>query len=343
LTFKQSKQRAPLFYIVSVLLVVAPLVFWYLDIPFPANVLYLCLLYGIMGMAWNFLAGYAGQLSLGHATFFGVGAYTTIILTLQYSTSPWLGIPLGGLFAGVTGLALGIPFFRLRSHWFTLATVASAEVATLIFTVWSLVGGSAGLQLPLLPKELSWYYLQYAGPYVYVFLALGVLGVETVILRWLVNSKVGFYLMAIREDEDTAMAMGINPFKYKMLAMFVSAFFTGIGGGLYLVRFRFIDPYTAFDFVSVSTYIVMGSILGGIYTFIGPIVGSFIFNPITEYVRISVVSRFPRYFGLHVFVLGIILLAIGLAIPEGLMGWLENRGYGRKKREAEKEVVGIER
>ncbi len=313
----------------AVILLVLPVVFQLADLPFPANTLLLCLMYSILAMAWNLLAGYAGQISLGHAIFFGVGAYTTMILMLYYGVTPWIGIWIGGFIAAATGLALGIPLFRLRSHWFTLATIAALEIFKLTFISWPWVGGAAGLQPPIVPSEQALYYIQYAGPYVYVYIALGILGLELLVLYRVINSKIGFYLQAIREDEYAAMSMGINPFKYKMIAMFISAFFTGIGGGLYTIRFRFIDPFSVFDLITIAVYPAVAGILGGMYTFIGPIIGSFIFMPITEYVRAQIVVRFPRYYGLHVFVLGMILLIITLLMPEGVVGWLERRGIIR--------------
>lgn len=324
-------KRGQVLLTISALLVSAPLAFWKFDLPFPANTLFLCLLYAILAMGWNILAGYGGQLSVGHAVFFGIGAYTTMILMLYYGITPWIGIFIGGLIAGLNGLALGVPLFRLRSHWFTLATIATGEVYTLIFVTWTWVGGSAGLQPPIVPPELSLYYLQYAGPYIYIYLALAILAVEVLVLYKIVRGKIGFYLQAIREDEDTAMSIGINPFKYKMIAMFISAVFTGIGGGLYTVRFRFVDPFAVFDLITISVYIIIAGILGGMYTFVGPIVGSFIFIPISEYVRVNVVARFPRYYGLHVFVLGVILLLIAIAMPEGVVGWLEKKGIIKRK------------
>lgn len=299
--------------------------FWWLDLPFPANALFLCLMFSIMAMAWNLLEGYAGQLSFGHTVFFGVGAYTTMVLMLYHKITPWVGIFAGGLIAALVGLALGVPLFRLRSHWFSLATIAVGEIFKLLFISWDYVKGSAGLQASILSEEWALYYLQYAGPYVYIYLALGILGLELLVLYPLVKSRTGYYLQAIREDESAAMSLGINPFKYKMIAMFFSALFTGIGGGLYVVRYRFIDPFVAFDLITVSVYITIAGILGGIYSFVGPIVGSFIFVPISEYVRVYVVSRFPRYFGLHVFVLGAILLVISLVAPNGIVGWLEKK------------------
>ncbi len=328
-----SGRNGQYFVIVAAVMLVAPLIFWKLDLPFAANAMLLCLMFSIMAMAWNLLEGYTGQLSFGHAVFFGVGAYTTMILMLYYGVTPWVGVFVGGLVAALVGLALGVPLFRLRSHWFALATIAVGEIFKLIFISWDYVGGSAGLQSPIVPEEQKLYYLQYAGSYVYIYLALGLLGLELLVLYPLVKSRIGYYLQAIREDEDAAMSLGINPFKYKMVAMFFSALFTGIGGGIYTVRFRFVDPFAVFDLISVSVYITIAGILGGIYSFIGPIVGSFVFVPISEYVRVYIVSRFPRFYGLHVFVLGVILLAISLLAPEGIMGWLEKKGYLRKGRE----------
>ncbi|RLE55761.1 MAG: branched-chain amino acid ABC transporter permease [Candidatus Methanomethylicota archaeon] len=317
--------------VVSAVLLVLPVVFWYADLPFPANTLFLCLMYAILAMGWNILAGYGGQLSFGHAIFFGIGAYVTMILMLYFGITPWIGIFVGGFIAAVTGLGLGVPLFRLRSHWFTLATIAALEIFRLVFISWKWVGGAAGLQPPIVPPELSLYYLQYAGPFIYIYIALGILALEVIVLHMIVNSKIGFYLQAIREDEYAAMSVGISPFKYKMIAMFISAFFCGIGGGLYTIRFRFIDPFAVFDLITISVYMVVAGILGGMHTFVGPIVGSFIFIPITEYVRAQIVARFPRYYGLHVFILGIILAIITIAMPEGVMGWLEEKGIVSRK------------
>lgn len=319
------KEYARLILGVGAALVGLPVLFWYLDMPFPANAIFLSLMYAIAAMAWNLLAGYTGQLSIGHAVFFGVGAYTTMILMLYYHITPWVGIFAGGFSAAILGLALGVPLFRLRSHWFALATIAVGEIFKLVFIVWKWVGAAAGLQAPIVPPEQALYYLQYAGPYVYVYLALLILAIEVIVLYRIVKSKIGYYLQTIREDEHVAMSLGINVFKYKMIAMFFSTLFTGIAGGLYVVRFRFIDPFAVFDLITISVYIVVAGIIGGVYSFVGPIVGSFIFIPIAEYVRTNIVSRFPEYYGLHVCVVGIILLIIALKAPQGVMGAISGR------------------
>jgi branched-chain amino acid transport system permease protein len=314
-----------------ILLFIITILSWYADLPFLANVIFLCILYSIMGMAWNLLTGYGGQFSLGHSIFFGVGAYTTGVLLARYGITPWLGIFVGAFLAGLNGLALGVPFFRLKSHWFTLATIAASTIYMLTFTVWDYVGGSVGLNLPIVPKELAFYYMYYQGPYFYALLALVILIIEIIILNMIVKSKIGIYLTAIRDEEEAAKHIGINPFKYKMIAMFISALFTGISGGLYAVRFGILEPFAVYDIITVSVYISITGILGGIYNFYGPIVGAFIFMPITEYVRTNIVVRYPMYYGLHVMVVGIILIFISLVMPEGVLGWLEKKGILRKE------------
>ncbi|RDD53460.1 MAG: branched-chain amino acid ABC transporter permease [Candidatus Korarchaeota archaeon NZ13-K] len=323
-----SLSRSFIYLCLIALLLALPIIFMVLDLGFAAAALYLCVQYSIMAMAWNFLAGYAGQVSFGHAVFFGVGAYTTMILLLFYEVTPWVGIPIGGIMAALLGLGLSF-LFRLRSHWFSLATLALVTIFLLLFQEFA-PGRAAGLQVPIVPPERELYYLRYAGAYYYIYLALAYLGVEVLLMNYLVRRDIGYYLQAIREDEETAMLLGINPFKYKVLAMLVSSFFMGIAGGIYTVRFRFVDPYSVFDLLLISIYPVIASLLGGMYTFWGPVVGSFIFVPIFEYIRSNVVTAFPRYFGLHFLVAGIILFLISLRVPRGVVGWLESRGYLRR-------------
>lgn len=317
-----------LVYSIVIVLLLLPVVFMALDLGFAAATLYFCVQYSIMAMAWNFLAGYAGQVSFGHAVFFGVGAYTTMVLLLFYGVTPWVGIPIGGAVAALLGLGLSF-LFRLRSHWFSLATLALVTIFLLLFQEFA-PGRAAGLQVPIVPPEEEFYYLRYAGAYYYIYLALAYLGIEVLLMNYLVKRDVGYYLQAIREDEETAMSLGVNPFKYKVIAMLVSSFFMGIAGGIYTVRFRFVDPYCVFDILLISIYPVIASLLGGMYTFWGPVVGSFVFVPIFEYVRSNIVTAFPRYFGLHFLVAGVILFLISLRVPRGIVGWLESKGYAKR-------------
>lgn len=295
------------------------------DIAFAAAVLFLVLMYSIMGMAWNILGGYGGVISFGHGVFFGLGAYIVMSLWLFYGLTPWIGIPIAGICAVILAGGLSI-LLRLRGHWFALATIAMIYIFLLLFQAYA-PGGAAGLQAPIVPPEKQLYYLAFAGPYFYVYLALTILIIEIIFLRKVVNSHIGYYLQAIREDEDAAKALGINPFKYKLIALLISAFFWGIAGGLYTVRFRFVDPYCVFDLILISEYPVIAALLGGLYEFWGPIVGTVIFVPIAEYLRAQVVSAFPRYYGLHYFISGIIFLILIYVAPEGILGRLRERQY----------------
>ncbi|MGC9068456.1 MAG: branched-chain amino acid ABC transporter permease [Thermoprotei archaeon] len=317
------------FIIVFGILAVLPLFFMIFDLAFAANTLFIILLYSIMAFAWNLLGGYGGQISFGHAVFFGVGAYVTTSLLLFYEITPWIGIFVGGLVAALTGLGLSVPFFRLRSHWFSLATLASVTIFLLAFQELA-PGQAAGLQIPIVPPEKQLYYIRFPEVYPYIYIALMILILEIMILYYFVKSRIGYYLQAIRENEEAAMAMGINPFKYKMIAMTISTFFMGIAGGIYTVRFRFVDPYSVFDLILISIYPVIISLLGGMYYFWGPFIGSFVFLPLFEYARSNIVSTFPRYFGLHYLIAGIILLIISLWLPQGILGWLEKKGYIKK-------------
>ena len=304
--------------------------------PFLANSIYLALMYALAGLAWNTLAGFTGLVSFGHAVFFGLGAYAAMITMLQ-------GLPatLGILVSGGVGLLAGVflapIWLRLKSHWFTLATIATAEILKLSFIVWPAVGGASGLQAPIAEPGEELYYLYFRGAYLYVPIAAALTAVEVVLLWFILRGPIGYKLQAIREDEDAAMALAINPFKHKFIALAISGFFTGLAGSLYVIRYRFIDPFTVFDLISVSTYIALVGIVGGIYTFIGPIIGSFIVIPAAEYVRSTLMSMASRYAALHGVVLGAILLSVSLLAPEGAVERIRSRLVAWSK------VVGVVR
>ncbi|MEB3774503.1 MAG: branched-chain amino acid ABC transporter permease [Desulfurococcales archaeon] len=308
----------------AVILLILPILLDSLGRAFYVNMIFLALMFGIAAMAWNLLMGYTGLFSLGHAVFFGVGGYTVMVLMIYYGVTPWIGLAIAGVVAGLLGVALSPMLLRLRSHWFTLATIALGEIFKLTFAHWDYVGGSSGLQMTISERRL--YYIQFKGATVYSYLAMAVLALELVILWRIINSRTGYYLQTIREDELVAQTLGINTFKYKVIALAISGFFTGVAGGLYAVRFRYVDPFAVFDLITISTYISVAGIIGGIYTFLGPVVGSFIFIPISEYVRANIVQAIPRVYGLHVAVLGVILLLISLFAPEGVLGYLRKRG-----------------
>ncbi len=320
-----STKAGRIFNAAAIVAVILPLV---VRDQFFINAMMLVYMYSIIALAWNLMNGYTGLLSFGHAVFFGIGAYTLMLL-LYRGVTPWIGMLLGGLLSAGFAFLLGVPFSRLRSHWFALGTLVLGEIFLIVFANWRAVGGALGLDQPrrLLLSPPSIYWLNYARPTPYYYLALGILGLELLLLYAILNSRPGYFFQAIREDEEAAMASGINVTLYKCISMAISGFFTGVAGGIYTVRFGYIDPYAVFSMMRISVYPVIAGLIGGVYSLIGPIIGSLIFVPTAEYLRAIVGGTLgSRFQGVHFASFGIVLLIISMRIPEGLMGWLEMRG-----------------
>jgi branched-chain amino acid transport system permease protein len=324
----KSLRRSIDFYIVVIcfgFLVVSPLIynnFFYINALYTASVLMLA------GMAWVIMGGYTGLISFGHAAFFGLGAYT-LALTHNWGVLPWLGLVLGGCVAALFAAAVSYPLLRLKGRWFSLATLAMAEALKLYFNNWNFVGGSRGIELFRREYGLEWIY--FASPIYYNYVAYAVLIASLIVLSMIVKSRFGYYTQAIRESEETAMAVGVNTFRYKQLAMVVSGFFTGIAGALYTIRFRFIDPFAVMDFAQ-SLQIIIISVAGGIFTLVGPIMGALIITPIAEYVRAVLGGTYgARFFGIHMLIYGVILLALVLYSPGGLHNVILKLKEGRKR------------
>jgi len=311
--------------IIGVSLVIA---FIILAIPFAGNPFIthsfmLAFLYASLALSWNLLCGYCGFFSLGHHAYFGIGAYVTMILMLFYDVTPWVGIIFSGLAATILAAAASLPLFRSVGRWFTLATLAFAETIKLIFINWDAVGAAKGLQLPVKPESLYW--LTFAGPEIYYYLILGSLIIEAIILHRIVRGKIGYCLQVIREDEFTAMSAGINPLKYKTIAMVIGGLFAGIAGGFYTTKYRFVDPFSTMDWI-LSVEVAVCGIVGGLFSFAGPILGSLVVIPVSFYVRSVFGGPLGgRFFGVHRLIYGCILFAVMLLMPEGVLGWIEKR------------------
>jgi branched-chain amino acid transport system permease protein len=287
--------------------------------------LILIFIWGAFAGAWNILAGYAGMVSLGHNTFFGIGAYTSTLLLLHFGLTPWLGMFVGGLLASCIGLILGVVCFRLRSHYFALATLAFGEVGYIIAVNWRpLTGGSEGLALPIQP---SLYNFSFASklPYVYIglFFFLVVIGISYAIE----HSKLGYYLTAFRENEDAARALGVRTGKVRLIAMGLSSFLSAIIGTFYAQYVVFIDP-TSVIRIQISIQVALFAIVGGIGTSLGPAIGAMIFVPITILLRAKMGTSLP---GLHMIIYGIILVLVLLYMPQGISTSLKERIPGLKK------------
>ncbi len=269
--------------------------------------------YGFLGQAWNVVGGYAGQLSAGHAAFLGIGAYTAALLSVERGVTPWIGMFAGGALAAALGGVIGFLGFRfgLRGFYFVLLTVAFSEICRVVAGNTEAVGGALGYYITFTGNPRQF---QFQDTRVYYYVALALMLAATALVAWLERRRFGVYLAAIREDETACEAAGVNTFKYKMLAMVLSAFLTGIGGTFYAFYLFSLQPNTVFG-VPLSVEIIIRPIVGGAGTVLGPVVGSFILSPLAE------VSR--HYFaqggwhGAHLIAYGALLIGVVLFLPEG--------------------------
>lgn len=319
-----SKQKFLLLF--GILLFVIPFVF---QNKFYLNIFILILLYATIAGAWNILGGYGGQLSLGHAIFFGLGAYTSTILYLNYGVSPWLGFIIAAVISIIVGALIGWPAFRLRGTYFTLTTIAFAEVIrhlTLYFK--DLTNGAIGVNIKFEPSFTNLVFREYSA---YYFLALVLFSISISIAFWVDKTKVGYYLKAIREDEDGAETLGINVTKYKMIAMAISAGMTGIAGVFYAQYMLFFEPTSVFN-MNLSIEFALIAIIGGVGTVFGPVLGAFIIIPLNEILR----STFPSLNGMNYLIYGVVLILIVSFLPNGLLPLLKRipgklKSLNRKK------------
>jgi branched-chain amino acid transport system permease protein len=237
----------------------------------------LVLLQAISASAWNIVGGYAGQVSVGHAIFFGAGAYLPVLFYELWQLPPFVGVPAGIAVSLVIAVIIGIPTFRLRGHYFSMATIAVAELIRLVVSNWSLLGGAIGLMGPATPR--GWWDLVFrsAVPYYYIFLA--VLAIAVLVTWQMQRSRIGYYLRAIRADERAARSLGVPVGRYKLYALMLSAGFTSVAGSLYVIKTGFVDPESGIG-ILVSVQMIITAALGGAGTLLGPLLGAVILVPL---------------------------------------------------------------
>lgn len=274
----------------------------------------------VIGSSWNLLAGYTGQVSFGHAIFFGVGAYTAGIFVTKLGISAWWGMVFGGFFSMFIGLFVGWVCFRLRGPYFALATLAGGEIIRLIATNWeSLTDGMVGILI--IQSFMS------KLPYYYIAFALAVACVYTIQL--IMKSKWGYYFVSIREDEDAAASLGINTTLYKNLSLLVSSFFTGMAGAFYMNYMAFIDPHVVFSLHYISIMAILVGIVGGVATIWGPAVGAFVMVGLQETFRSSFFGLAPRWTSqAHALVFGLLVIFVIMFLANGIVGdWQKIRRH----------------
>ena len=270
--------------------------------------------------AWNILGGFAGQISLGHTAYFGIGAYTSTLLYLNFSLSPWIGMLAGVGLSILVALVVGYPCFRLSSHFFALATIAFAEVLRMLSAYWrGLTKGGLGLLVPFKP---GFEYFMFNNKLAYAYIALAFM-LLMIFVTWAIKrSRFGFYLISLREDQDGAESLGVNTHRCKTVALIISVVFTSVMGTFYAQYFQFIDPEICFS-ISLSIQLALLSIIGGLGTLLGPVMGAFLLTPIDVLLRGWLGGVFA---GLNMIVYGAILIVAVMYFPIGVGGWLKIRG-----------------
>ena len=281
------------------------------------QVLFRIYLFAALGLAWNLLGGYAGQLSLGHAAYFGAGAYGLALFSGRMGASPWVGLALGVLVALACALLIGGVSFRLRGPYFALSTIAFAEILRLVVkNLPRLTGGDVGLQVPALfhgdvNRSFLWAAVALCAASFFLTVAVA-------------RSRFGYSLLAIREDEDTALSVGIATTRNKQVALAMSAALTALGGGLYASIFLFIVPDQVLS-LDVSNEIAIIAMLGGAGTLVGPVVGAVVLESASEVFKNSFQEA-------HQLIFGLLLVVVVLFLPEGIVGTLTRWCSSRSSR-----------
>jgi branched-chain amino acid transport system permease protein len=284
------------------------------------NIIVLTLMYAALSQSWNILGGYCGQISLGHALYFGIGAYTTTLLYTKLGVLPWFGMIVGGAIAAALALALGYQLFRLAGHYFSIATIVIAEAALLLVNNWDWAGAATGIQWPFAPD--SWASFQFArNKLPYIYFALGLVTVTWLVTFWIETSRWGYWWRAVKDNADAAQSLGVEIFQSKMAAAAISAFFTAVGGSFYAAFVAYIDPESVMAF-QFSLLMALPAVLGGIGTLWGPALGAAILIPLTEVTR-SYLGGTGR--GIDLIVYGSLVMVVALARPEGLLSLFVRR------------------
>jgi branched-chain amino acid transport system permease protein len=263
-----------------------------------------------LAQSWNLLGGYTGYLSLGHVTFFGIGAYTSAVCLNDYGISPFLTAPLGGGIAALLALIIGYPSLRLRGPYFSVTTLSLAFLAQVAAFNSTPMGGGYGIQLPSLPLPIR----QTETVFYFAFLALAV-----VVVWWarrMERSRSGLALLAIRNDEDVAEVCGVDVVRAKLKAFVMSAFFPGVVGGIFAYQISYIDPHSAFD-IGLSINMLLMAMFGGAGRWAGPIVGAAVVYLLSQTLSFVIPSELNRV------VFGIILVLVVFAMPHGIIGFAE--------------------
>jgi branched-chain amino acid transport system permease protein len=290
--------------------------------------LVLILMWGAVSAAWNLAGGYAGQVSLGHSAFFGVGAYGAALLAARFHQSPWLGMLAGAAVATLAGLVIGYLSNRLKGPYFALATIAFSQVLLIVASRWrGFTSGSEGIPVPFRPGFVNLGFTSKAA-WVYLVWALAVL--IYLAERYLEVSRTGYRLSGVREDEDAAEALGIPTRRLKVAAIALSAALTSVVGTLWAQYVGFVDPFYVFS-VDLSVRFSLNTIIGGMGTAMGPFVGSVLITSLETYLRATFSDVRAGLVGTYLVIYGGLLIVLVRFVPQGLVGWVGQRLRARRR------------
>ena len=268
----------------------------------------------LIAQAWNILGGFGGQFSFGHALFFGTGAYIQAIAQLQGGINAWIALALAVIGAAVVGIFIGALSFRygLKGSYFALVTLAFAEVFRIVALSVPFTGGGVGLMVPLRESAAN---MQFGSRVGYLWLVLGFVAAALVVSWWLRNGRFGAWLQAVRDNEDAARAVGVNPFRVKLGAIALSGAFMGAAGAFYVQVFQYIDPAIAYG-PSTSVEALVAAIVGGMGTVWGPVLGAVVLHLLADLTR----NLFGELPGINMVIYGAVLVLIVVFLPRGIAG-----------------------
>jgi len=290
------------------------------------TVLIVILYFAYTGQAWNIMMGFAGQLSLGHAIYVGLGAYVAAVLFTRFGVAPWLGFLAAIPVTAACGAVIGFLAFRfgVAGVYFAILTIAFAEFARIGFDHLDIVNASAGLFLPVAQYAHNDLWRLRGSPTMFYYVMLAAALAAFMLCRALLNSRMGYFWLAIREDEQAARAAGINTFRYKMYAVMISAAVTSFAGVFYAFFYNNLFPEQVFN-ISRSIEMILGPVIGGIGTLFGPVLGAFVLTGLAESVNSAMLALGFDLPGAKQVFYGICLLLVVVALPEGVWPWLARR------------------
>jgi branched-chain amino acid transport system permease protein len=295
-------------------LVLASLPWWALTNPYYMGIGITALTFVALALAWNIISGIGGQLSLGHGAYFGLGAYTSTLLLVRLGVTPWIGMIAGAIVAASFGLCLGFPSFRLKGVYFKLVTFVAALILEIICRSWSdFTGGDPGLQVPLLRNAPAMY--QFGSPLPYFYIILLIASLYFLPTRWVLRSRFGYYLQALRDDQVASEVLGIDTLFMKLSGFALSASLTALVGTFYAQYVLFIDPASTFG-MFVSVKIALSSIVGGAGTLWGPVIGGLLLIPLAEVGNAQFTGTLT---GVDTLLYSLVLILTAIFLPRGLV------------------------